>query len=164
MDAYSSHNPPPSKHGGIMRPSLATGAHTDNHRRCRTDNGHRTIPTGAIFRISPTLDLPLCALLMPHRTHGHMRISSAPSPPSNNSGIGALPGAPGSRRPLLTWVSGVLQVGGRVTAASHEGTEQPSRMMCDIWEHSGLDRPPTTWPASRDRHPVPCQPHAKPVP
>ena len=37
-------------------------------------------------------------------------------------------------------VSGVLQVGGRVTAASNEGTEKPSRMMYDPWKYGGLDR------------------------
>jgi hypothetical protein len=45
-----------------------------------------------------------------------------------------------SRSPWQAWIGGVLQVGGYVTAASNEGTEKPSRMMYDPWEHGGLDR------------------------
>jgi hypothetical protein len=72
--------PPPFNNSGSSRPSLAPGVHTADHELCRTDDGHRTIPTAATSPIHPALDRPSCASLMPYHTYGYVTIPSSTPP------------------------------------------------------------------------------------
>jgi hypothetical protein len=66
-------------------PLSAKGAHTDDHRLCITDDGHRTIPTAVTSPISPAVDRLSCVLPMAHRQDKRVPIPRHP-PPLKNSG------------------------------------------------------------------------------